>query len=228
MMTDALLLALVGDTTHPLAIALAAWLSDRRFAAFAEQNRDKIRKKIRTRGDPEALADLRGELATAMLLLRNRQTLLEYERYAAEKLRGPDFSASWGSRRLDIEVSRIRGESADLAPRAAGTICAKLGQLRPGLANLVVLVCDTPAPHEALGAAARQLLERAARRDATFFARHGYTDMRVFHRDYLRMSAAALVSVAPDGAVQALGIWANPQSRHRMPDDAAALLRPID
>jgi hypothetical protein len=219
---------ILGPEPHPLLAALAAWLASPRFASFAEQHRDKIRKKVRGRGDDESLADLRAELGVAALLLRDKRILLEYERYAAEKLRGPDFSASIGSgRRFDVEVSRLRGQDdAPPAYRLAGTLCDKVGQLRPGLVNIVVVASDTPSvlpttPAEAV----RQLMERATNRDERFFARHGYRDLRDFHRDYLRLSAVVLRHIAADGSGATVMIWENPQARQPLPSEVASLLR---
>ena len=219
---------ILGSEPHPLTMALSSWLSSPRFAAFAELHRDKIRKKVRSRTDDESLADLRAELGIAALLLRDKRVVLQYERYYAERLRGPDFSASIGDgRRFDVEVSRLRGQ-ADATPvyRLAGTLCDKVGQLRPGLVNIIAVVCDTPSIAPTTPAeAARQLMERATNRDEGFFARHGYRDLRDFHRDYLRLSAVLIRYIAADGSGSTITIWANPQTRQPLPPEMVALLR---
>src|SRR4051794_28238782 len=56
---DALLTELFGSTTQPLARQCAIWLrSSRRFRAFVETYRDKIRKKAGVARDEEACRDL--------------------------------------------------------------------------------------------------------------------------------------------------------------------------
>lgn len=227
MRADELRAYLIGGSGHALDAALAVWLAERRFAAFAEERRDKIRKKIRDRPDPESLADLRGELAVAAWLLRSPRVTLIYEPYAHDKQRGPDYAATLGAElRFDTEVSRLRGAtSADQPLRVASTLCDKLGQLRPGLINIVALICDNPDPTAALiDRAQRLLMERASGGDAAYFARRGYANLRDFHRDYRRLSAALLLHVTPGGATDLLGLWQNRQARHTLPPELATLL----
>ena len=65
---------------------MVEWLAGSpRFRAFAEAHRDKIRKKIRGAADPEALRDVRAELATARLLLADRRIELAFEAYGSGK-----------------------------------------------------------------------------------------------------------------------------------------------
>jgi hypothetical protein len=227
MRADDLLAYLVGAADHILVPALSRWLTERRFADFAEAQRDKIRKKIRDRADPEALADLRGELAVAAWLLQNPRITLAYERYAHEKQRAPDYSATLGAGlRFDTEVSRLRGTtSADQAHRIASTLCDKIGQLRPGLVNVVALVCDDGEPTTMLiEHAQRLLMDRAASSDMGYFARRGYSNLRDFHRDYRRLSAVAILHVTTDGATSQLGLWHNRQARHALPPELTQLL----
>ena len=58
----------------PLHDEIAGWLrSSRRFRAFAEAHREKIRKKLRSATDADARLDVRAELRVANLLLADRR-----------------------------------------------------------------------------------------------------------------------------------------------------------
>ena len=72
------------------------WLrGSRRFAAFAETYRGKIRAKLRHAQDADGLRDVRAELEVAALLLGEERFAIEYEKYAAAKQRGPDFTVTF-------------------------------------------------------------------------------------------------------------------------------------
>ena len=80
MLIDELLTYLFDGQPHLLAAPLAAWLaSSRRFTAFVTDFRTKIRKKLRATQERESLLDLRLELETAYLLLRERSFSVVYE-----------------------------------------------------------------------------------------------------------------------------------------------------
>ncbi|HEY6571051.1 MAG TPA: hypothetical protein VIZ22_12215, partial [Candidatus Limnocylindrales bacterium] len=95
---------------------LLLWLGGSpRFRVFVEANRDKIRKKLRTAGDPDALRDVRAELFAARLLLAERRVELAFEAYGTRRP-GPDFTVTFrGTRTFNLEVTRLRRE-----PSAAG------------------------------------------------------------------------------------------------------------
>jgi hypothetical protein len=57
----------------------------RRFKAFAITYRSKIRAKLKNAREEGGMKDLRAELETAALLLREARFTLEYEKYAASK-----------------------------------------------------------------------------------------------------------------------------------------------
>ena len=74
---------------------IATWLAgSRRFRAFAEAHRDKIRKKLRGATDADARRDVRAELAVAHLLLADRRIELAFEAYGSSKP-GPDFTVAF-------------------------------------------------------------------------------------------------------------------------------------
>src|SRR5690606_38177844 len=93
---DALLTALLDAGPHPLAEPLRAWRSSsRRFTAFLQAHASKVRKKLRTTTDPEGVQDLRLELETAYLLLRERALSVEFEPLKAGGGRSPDFAVTF-------------------------------------------------------------------------------------------------------------------------------------
>src|SRR5690349_18653023 len=72
------------------------WLKgSRRFKAFATLYRAKIRAKLKNVRDEGGMKDVRAEIATAALLLHEERFTLEYEKYAALKQRGPDFTVTF-------------------------------------------------------------------------------------------------------------------------------------
>src|SRR5438874_7086519 len=97
------------DRGDPFRDELVSWLVvSGRFRAFAEANRDKIRKKLRAARDLDSLADVRAELRTAHLLLSDRRIDLAFEAYGSGK-GGPDFTVTFrASERFNPEVTRPR------------------------------------------------------------------------------------------------------------------------
>jgi hypothetical protein len=70
---DELLLYLFDGKPHLLAEPMSTWLArSRRFSDFVSSFRNKIRKKLRVIRDEKTLFDLRLELETAYLLLREK------------------------------------------------------------------------------------------------------------------------------------------------------------
>lgn len=67
----------------------------RRSAAFATQDRGKRRAKPGNAPHDGGIHDLRAELETAALLLREKRFTREYEKYAALKQRGPGFTVTF-------------------------------------------------------------------------------------------------------------------------------------
>jgi hypothetical protein len=96
----------VGRPGEPMAEELVGWLAGSgRFRAFTDAHRDKIRKKLRTAADAEALRDVRVELQVARLLLTDRRIELAFEAYGSGRA-GPDFTVAFrGERRFNLEVT---------------------------------------------------------------------------------------------------------------------------
>jgi hypothetical protein len=116
---------------------LTEWLAgSARFRSFAELHRDKIRKKLRTAADAEALRDVRTELQAARLLLVDSSIELAFEAYGSGKV-GPDLTVTYrGRRSFNLEVTRLRRvpDATDFGP----PLLAKLRQLPPSLPNAVL------------------------------------------------------------------------------------------
>src|SRR5436190_5204166 len=131
MLVDELLTHIFGAPTHALTAQFGLWVaSSARFRAFAEQYRDKIRKKVRGTRDQEGLKDLTFELEIAYLLLSERRFAVEYEKGGVGKQRGPDFCVTFKAHiPFNVEVKRFRNSTTgrtDEPPeysRIASTAC---------------------------------------------------------------------------------------------------------
>ena len=189
---------------------LAAWLaSSRRFRAFAEAHRDKIRKKVRVAIDSQALHDVRAELHVARLLLEDRRIGLAFEAYGSGRA-GPDFSLTFrDAPSLNLEVTRPRTTSL------AGPILTKLHQLPPSRPNAVVLaLADDPAAPD-VGETVRELRVRADGKEDAFFASRGFDGARAFHQRLLRLGG---VIAWREGA--GAEVWLNGSARIALPEAA--------
>jgi len=224
---DELLGYLFDGQSHPLAAPMGTWLADsRRFTAFVNAFRDKIRKKLRVMQEAECLHDLRLELETAYLLLQERSLSVVYEPQLGE-VRCPDFAVSFTtSLTFMVEVTRLRAQarvtpSLDTAPlvseRLADTMCDKLGQLLPRHSNVLLISIDAPPPtHGDLHAALLRAQQRAERNDSVFLQQHGFRDPADFFRQYQRLSEI-LVRGSQAQADEPVVVWVNPQAKYPLP-----------
>jgi hypothetical protein len=205
-----------------LAEELLEWLADSaRFRAFAEAHRDKIRKKLRTAADAEALRDVRAELQVARLLLADPRVDLAFEAYGSGK-GGPDFTVTYrGTESFDLEVTRVRGVPRGAALTYGAPILAKLRQLRPSVANAVLIAVEGDSAEVLdVAAATRALRSRADAKDETFFARRGFDGTRGFYDRYLRLSAVFVWCEGAAGDARA-SLWTNQSARIGLPERAA-------
>ena len=189
---DETLTYLFDGQSHPLTAQMGAWLADsRRFTAFVNAFCDKIRKKLRVMQESERLNDLRLELETAYLLLQEPRLSVVYEPQLGGA-RCPDFEVSFTtSLTFMVEVTRLRIQtnSSSMVDRLADTMCDKLGQLLPQLANVLLIGIDAPPPTRIdLHAALMRVQQRAERNDATFLRQYGFRDRADFFRQFQRMS----------------------------------------
>ncbi len=245
MLIDELQNYLFDGRPHALALTMETWLSSsRRFAAFVRDFHNKIRKKIRTTQDPETLSDLKFELETAYLLLKERTLSLVYEPQHCGQPRCPDFAVTFTtSLTFMVEVTRIRTLQArissqtetepnslymdeQLADTIADTLCSKLSQLLPQHSNVFIVGTDDPVPAPSeLNAAMLRVQQQVERNNSTFWERHRFRDRADFFRHFYRLSEV-LVRRSQSPAEEAALEWVNPQAKHPLPSKVrTALLR---
>ena len=230
MLLDELLTYLFDGQPHILTDSMRMWLtSSRRFAAFVTAFRDKVRKKLRVTQDQETIYDLRLELETAYLLLRERALSLEYEPEQSRQVRSPDFAVTYTtSLTFMVEVTRLRtvqkesmsSSSNDIPPegeRLADAVCSKIGQLFPQRSNVLVVGMDTMSLTQSdLQTVMLRIQQRAERNDPAFWKRYGFQDRADFFRHYQRLSEVLVRGTQLQIDEPAL-VWVNPQARQPLP-----------
>ena len=207
-----------GDAIGNETDELAGWLTAApRFAAFADANRDKIRKKLRGATDAAARLDVRAELQVARWLLADRRIELDFEPDGSVR-GGPDFRVAFRSHpAFNLEVTRPRR-----APDTTGIariVLAKLRQLPPGMPNVIAIAVDALVDGPTIADAARHLRSRADAGDAAMLARGGFASGRDFYQRFLRLAAVVTCCEAADGDSRA-AVWINPSARISVPDRA--------
>ena len=202
---------------HLLSGELYQWMeASSRFTAFVETYRDKIRKKLRVTREPESLLDLRGELDVAYCLLGDRRLAVVYEPYASAKRRGPDFAVTYRANLVfNIEVARLRVEESrdnriDLPrkeERILRILLYKLGQMQPGMANLLVIHTRKElAGLIDLDKLMQEIKTRVERKDPSFYEVSRYANPAAFYKDFLHLSGILLWTADPQ-------LWINKQAR---------------
>lgn len=221
-----------------------------RFAGFVGTYRDKIRKKVRVTREPEGVLDLRGELEVAYRLVADRRFSLIYEPYASEKRRSADFAVTYRANlTFNVEVARIHAEESEAGPekRVLRVLLSKLGQMQPGMANVLILLADTPRDNRQpargasqpargasqsargtsqidLGGLMQVVKTRVEARDPAFYADSGYGSPAGFYRDFLRLNAIMLREIT-GGQVPAGGQWwVNKQARPELDEKVMRLI----
>jgi hypothetical protein len=229
--TSDLLTYLFDGQPHSLTSLFEYWLASKRFRAWTDANRAKIRKKVRGVPDAETLRDLRFELETAYLLVQERRFTVVYEYFAAEKARGPDFTVTFGSLRFNVEVTRLRASNVAFsdvqmeAVRLVDAACAKLRQLPPGSVNVLVIVADDLVVEGVDLAQEMQRLKTLAERgEGMALSWHRFRDTAEFFRYYMRLSGVVLRGTWEDGAGRPLVLWGNPQAKHPVPSNLRTIL----
>lgn len=235
-MNEQLLNYLFNDNphTHPLAPLIDRWIdSSRRFKTFTDNYRDKIRKKIRITQTPAAIQDLEAELEIAYWLLQERRFTLAYEPYNSQGTRAPDFAVTFKSTTFNVEVTRIRPQAAEFqldpqqaAARLIDTVCDKLGQMQPGMANVLIIVANDDFIRALdLNQAMAQLKERAERKDPALLNRHRFASASAFFKRYLRLSAILVRATPGQGEPTHPLLWANNQARRPIPGPIRTILQ---
>jgi hypothetical protein len=237
MLIDELQTYLFDNKPHILTDSMRTWLaSSRRFTAFVTTSRDKIRKKIRVTQDQETIYDLRLELETAYLLLRERALSLEYEPEQSKQVRGPDFAVSYTtSLTFMVEVTRLReiqkepllSSNNGIPPegeRLADAICSKLGQLSPQRSNVLVVGMDAMNLRQSdLQTLMLRIQQRAERNDPAFWQRYGFRERADLFRHFQRLSEVLVRSSQLQGDKPVV-MWVNPQSKHPLPSKVRTAL----
>ena len=212
------LIAYVFDgKSHSLSSALMQWLeTSSRFTAFVETYRDKIRKKIRITREPESILDLRGELEVAFCLLNDRRLAVAYEPYASEKGRSPDFAVTYRDNLVfNIEVARLRvgqGEDGEVGlprvdDRILRTLLYKLGQMQPGMPNLLVIHTEQELAQSIdLNNLMQEIKIRVEGKDPSFYAASRYANPAAFYKEFLHLNGILLWAAVPQ-------LWVNKQAR---------------
>lgn len=208
-----------GEQTD-LRAEFAAWAREsRRFKAFATTYRAKLKN---ARGS-DRLKDARAEWETAARLLTAEPFTLEYEKYAATRQRGPDFTVTFKTHTpFNVEVRRVEVDADDAEARLAklmGVLRDKVGQMPPGIINVLWLVGDLTDDDAAR--AALTLRGLAERKVEDYFTRRGFENAAAFLKQYQQLSGIVL------RRADALSLWLNPLARRKIPPDLAATLRKL-
>lgn len=249
MSTDELLTYLFDGQPHLLSPSITTWLaSSRRFTAFVTTFRTKVRKKLRGAHEQESLHDLRLELETAYLLLRERPLSVVYEPQCGGA-RCPDFAVTYTTSVVFmLEVTRQRPAStrtptlaqeqvpeaqistpAPMLPRVGerlgDTICGKLGQLLRQHSNVLVVGLDAPCSTQDLHTIMLGVQHRAERNDPTLVERNRFRDRADFFSHYGRLSEVLIRGPHLQEDKPVIG-WVNPQAQRPLPTKVrTALLR---
>ena len=221
----ALLISLFGDIGHPLATRCAErLLTTPRFRTFLETYRGKIHKKFRTLEGPGSWQDLWLELWTAARLLADKRFAVAYETFAAQKVRGPDLTATFRTHVVcHIEIKHVRAELS--TTKWAEVLCDKLRQLPAGASNVLLVGTGAQIVEACTAEAAlRDLGQRAQRGEDVFFQRYGLAGARAYARDVVRLSGVLRVAEWDLASAAQCGLWRNPAARHALPPDLARAL----
>jgi hypothetical protein len=198
----------------------------RRFKAFAVSYDSKIRAKLRNVRDEDGMKDLRAELETALWLLREKRFTLEYEKYAASKQRGPDFTVTFKTHTLfNVEVRRIRSaklDDADVEARIGklmAALCDKVRQMPPSIVNLLWLVAEHEISEADLNDAMTTLRQQAEHKAEDFFLRRCFKNAADFLKQFGQLSGIVLHQSGENV------IWLNSLARHKAPPEIVTAIQ---
>jgi hypothetical protein len=199
--------------------------ASRRFKAFAISQRSKIRTKLKSARDAEQLKDLRAELETAMLLLREEKFTLEYEKYAALRQRGPDYTVTFKTHTpFNIEVRRIRslefeGDSEARVSKLMAVVSEKTRQMPPSIVNFIWLFAERDIDEEELNLANITLRQLAERKVEDYFTKRGFTNAADFLKQYRQLSGIVLHQSSENL------LWLNSLAKHKAPPELLNALK---
>ena len=214
---------LFDDHPPPPSSRLTQWMeSSPRFTIFVDTYRDKVRKKIRLTPEWESFLDLLGELQVAYCLLNDRRLAVAYEPYVSAKNRSPDFAVTYRDNLVfNIEVARMRVkrdgmDNDSILNRIDFTqkeehlqyiLLNKLGQMQPGMANLLVIRTRKMLVEWIdLARFMQTVKSKAEAQDPTFYEHSGYRNPAAYYRAFLRLSGIVLWGTSTQD-------WVNKQAR---------------
>lgn len=211
---------------HPaLSTEFGEWAGgSRRFRAFAATYATKIRAKVRNLRDESGIQDLRAELEIAVRLCQSERFTVEYEKYAASKQRGPDFTVTFKTHTpFNVEVRRIKsrefGEDSDRRiNKLMNALCDKVGQMPPSMINLLWLAGDLEIAEADLVAALKALRQLAERKVEAWFTARGFSSAQFLKND-TRLSGII------NRQAGAIVVWLNPLARHPVPSDIVTAIQ---
>jgi hypothetical protein len=221
--------------TNFISIQFEKWVkSSRRFRAFAETYRDKIRKKLRTVENDDALKSLYVELEIAYRLLGDQRIEIEYEKYGLGKQRAPDFTIQYRVNIVfNLEITRLRfGESSAtkdqhfLARKLTDALLDKVGQMLPNLINVLLIDSDYPTSMDTIAKGMASLRHQAEMKQNDFFVGRGYQDALTFLKQFQQLSALCYRTDHPSAASPLL-FWRNSLARHPVPKPIITLLEAV-
>jgi hypothetical protein len=239
---DDLLLQLLADDPYGLTPRFRQWLVDsRRFRTFAESYQTKVRAKLRTAGDEEALQDLLFELTIARWLLQEKRLQVGYEQQPVRTAPGPDFTVTFTTKTIfHVEVTRIRppvpaeretASSLTLDPqKVLHVIFGKLTQIKPGAANLLLIGLSPDAvTGVTLDDLMKQTKQRITGNDTVFLARSRLRTAGEFFKHYHALSGILLYGIAPPppGVATAPLLWLNKEARYPLLAQVQTCLRQL-
>jgi hypothetical protein len=227
MTIDGLLKSVLGDYQPFWAAQFEDWVrSSRRYRTFAETYRDKIHKKIRTASNEAGLLDLFFELETAYRLLQDQRFVVEYEKYGFLKERAPDFTIAFRVNTIfNLEVTRLRMPQTDsltidelenvVARKLMDSVCDKLGQMRPGSINLLLMISSLEISQVKLLSVMNALRLGAEQKQETLFVQYGYQDARDFLHHFQLLNTIVCRNLATNEWV----LWINSLARKPAPNE---------
>ena len=201
----------------------------RRFKTFAINYRGKIRAKLKNVRDEGGMKDLRAELETAALLLREARFTIEYEKYAASRQRGPDFTVTFKTHTpFNLEVRHIRSielDDGDIDARIGklmAVLCDKVGQMPPSIINLLWLIAEYEISEADLTRAVKTLRQLAEGKAEAFFTQCGFKSASHFFKQYRQLSGIILRQ--SDKNV----LWLNSLARHKAPPEIVTAIQRLE
>lgn len=216
------------EQPHLLSETLLEWMeTSSRFTTFIETYRDKVRKKVRITREPESMLDLRGELEIAYCLLNDRRLTVAYEPYASKQGRSPDFAVTYRENTVfNIEVARLRVEQIEaddiglpqVEERILRILLDKLGQMLPGMPNLLVIhtgqeLVDTID----LNGLMQMVKIRVEKKDPSFYAISRFINPAAFYKEFLNLNGILLWAVDAQ-------LWVNKQARPGLAEKVTRLI----